>query len=221
MNILVVEDDALLAAGLKTALKQASYGVTHAPDGKFAEGALRAYEFDLVILDLGLPDMDGLDVLRTIRERKVPTPVLVLTARDGVEQQVAALDAGADDYMEKPFDLRELEARIRALLRRGSDFHQERTLGPLSVDPFRRTATLRTALLELPAREYEVLEGLILNAPRVVSKMRLAQRLALGGDDIGDNAVEVYIHRLRRRLQDSGINIRTIRSVGYSIELAQ
>lgn len=222
MNILVVEDDALLAAGLKTALKQADYGVTHAPDGKFADGALRAYEFDLVILDLGLPDMDGLDVLKTIRERKVPTPVLVLTARDGVEQQVAALDAGADDYMEKPFDLRELEARIRALLRRGaSDFHHERTLGPLSVDPFRRTATLRSALLDLPAREFEVLEGLILNAPRVVSKTRLAQRLALGGDDIGDNAVEVYIHRLRRRLQDSGINIRTIRSVGYSIELAE
>jgi two-component system OmpR family response regulator len=222
MNILVVEDDSLLAAGLKSALTKAEYGVVHAPDGQFANGSLLSCDFDLVILDLGLPDMDGLDVLRAMRARKTPTPVLVLTARDGVEQQVAALDAGADDYMEKPFDLRELEARIRALLRRGgADLHEERVLGELTLDPFQRTARLRGGLVELPAREYEVLEGLMLNTPRVVSKARLAQRLALSGEDIGDNAVEVYVHRLRRRLQESDVTIRTIRGVGYSIELVR
>src|SRR5690606_37772106 len=126
MNVLVVEDDALLAAGLKTALLRAAYNVQHAVGGRAALAALDAWDIDLVILDLGLPDKDGQDGLRTRRARKLPVPVLVLTARDGVEQQVAALDAGADDYMEKPFDLRELQARVRALLRRShADFSKE------------------------------------------------------------------------------------------------
>ena len=221
MNVLVVEDDALLAQGLTTALQRADYQVTHAGDGHSAQAALHTYEFDLVILDLGLPDIDGLAVLRDMRHRKQSVPVLVLTARDGVEQQVAALDAGADDYMEKPFDLRELQARVRALLRRShGEFGQEITIGPLVVNPFARSATLLNERLDLPAREYEVLEALALNTPRAVSKIRLVQRLATGGDDIGDNAVEVYIHRLRRRFHDSPVQIRTLRGVGYVIEVA-
>lgn len=221
MNVLVVEDDALLASGLTSALQRADYKVIHAGDGRTALASLDAWDLDLVILDLGLPDMDGLDVLRTLRARKLAVPVLVLTARDGVDQQVAALDAGADDYMEKPFDLRELQARLRALLRRShTDFNEVLELGPLVLDPFRREVRVGAQQQDLPAREYEVLEALLLNAPRVVSKLRLAQRLAMSGDEIGDNAVEVYVHRLRRRLGDSGVAIRTVRSVGYVIEAA-
>jgi two-component system OmpR family response regulator len=180
---------------------------------------LRSSSVDLVILDLGLPDIDGIEVLRALRRRGQATPVLVLTARDGVEQQVAALDHGADDYMEKPFDLRELEARVRALLRRTyMDAGESRCLGALSLDPFSSEFRLADAPLELPAREYQMLEALMLSAPRAVSKARLAQRLAQDSEDIGDNAVEVYMHRLRRRLESAGVRIRTVRGVGYVIE---
>ncbi len=221
MNVLVVEDDALLSAGLQSALTRAAYKVSHAGDGKSAQATLAVYDMDLVILDLGLPDMDGLDVLRALRSKKLPVPVLVLTARDGVEQQVAALDAGADDYMEKPFDLRELQARVRALLRRNRpDLSQELVLGPLVLDTSRRELQINGVVQKLPSREYEVLEALLLIAPRVASKLRLLQRLATNGEELGDNAVEVYIHRLRRRFQDCGIVIRTVRNAGYVIEAA-
>ena len=219
MNVLIVEDDKLLADGLKSALERVSYKVTHAGNGLVADQQLRAYEFDLVVLDLGLPDMDGLEVLRALRQRKQAVPVLVLTARDGMDQQIESLDAGADDYMEKPFDLRELQARVRALLRRGTaEIREKVELGSLQLDLFQRTATLDGKLLELPVREFEVLETLVVQSPRVVGKARLNQRLALHSEDIGPNAVEVYIHRLRRRLDLSGVFIRTVRGVGYSIE---
>ena len=222
MNVLIVEDDKLLAEGLKSALERASYKVTHAGDGLVADQQLRAYEFDLVVLDLGLPDMDGLEVLRALRQRKQAVPVLVLTARDGMDQQIESLDAGADDYMEKPFDLRELQARVRALLRRGTaEIREKIELGPLHLDLFQRTATLSGKLLELPVREFEVLETLVVQSTRVIGKARLNQRLALHSEDIGPNAVEVYIHRLRRRLDLSGVFIRTVRGVGYSIENLQ
>ncbi|MFD1216631.1 response regulator [Microbulbifer celer] len=219
MNILLVEDDPLLAQGLLQALTQAQYSVLHATHGEYADGLLQASEIDLVILDLGLPDMDGADLLRRIRHRRLPIPVLVLTARDGIEQQVEALDQGADDYMEKPFDLRELEARIRALLRRSHKLTaDEIRLGTLQLSPFQRTISLGEKRLDLPAREYEILESLMINAPRVVTKARLAQRLSRQGDEVGDNAVEVYIHRLRRRLTNSGLAIRTLRGTGYVLE---
>jgi len=222
MNLLVVEDDVLLSSGLKSALTRAEYKVTHAPTGAFACSMLRTSDFDLVILDLGLPDMDGLDVLRELRLRRLPVPVLVLTARDGVEQQVAALDAGADDYMGKPFDLREFQARVRALLRRSyADFGNELRLGKLVLDLFRREVRLAGEPFDLPTREYEVLEALLVNAPRIVGKTRLAQRLAQDNEDLGDNAVEVYIHRLRRRLAGSGVAIRTLRGTGYALEAGE
>ncbi|MDA9185203.1 response regulator transcription factor, partial [Gammaproteobacteria bacterium] len=148
-------------------LERASYKVTHAGDGLVADQQLRAYEFDLVVLDLGLPDMDGLEVLRALRQRKQAVPVLVLTARDGMDQQIESLDAGADDYMEKPFDLRELQARVRALLRRGTaEIREKIELGPLYLDLFQRTATLSGKLLELPVREFEVLETLVVQSAR-------------------------------------------------------
>jgi len=219
MNVLIVEDDALLASGLQSALTMADYKVTHAADGSSAITNIQHCDYDLVILDLGLPDMDGLEVLNNIRVKKLPLPVLVLTARDGMDQQIAALDAGADDYMEKPFDLRELHARVKALLRRSHiQYNKELYLGPLTLDPFSRRLSLNGAVQDLPAREFEILESLMLNSPRVVSKVRLAQRLAQDNEDIGDNAVEVYIHRMRRRLKDSNVVISTIRNVGYAIE---
>lgn len=219
MNVLVVEDDELLADGLVSALAQADYSVTLAKDGNSACNTIRAFDFDLVVLDLGLPDMDGTDIIKLLRRDKLNIPILVLTARDGMDPQVTALDAGADDYMEKPFDLRELLARIRALIRRAHTGSQEQlSLGPVLLDPFSRRLTVNGETQELPAREYEVMEALMLSSPRAVSKTRLAQRLALNGDDIGDNAVEVYIHRLRKRLDDTSVSIQTIRGIGYSIE---
>jgi two-component system OmpR family response regulator len=222
MNFLVVEDDFLLSLGLKHAFTREGYKVFHAEDGVTADAFLRSTEFDLVLLDLGLPKMDGLDVLRGLRRRRCAVPVLVLTARDGVDQQIAALDAGADDYMEKPFDLRELLARVRALLRRShAGFGNEAVVGPLVLDIFRRDIRLNGETLLLPTRELEVLEALMLNAPRIVSKSRLAQRLAQDNEDLGENAVEVYIHRLRRRLTDSGVSIRTVRGRGYLLAMQE
>lgn len=221
MNLLLVEDDALLADGLLTAFERENYQVAHARDGATAKASLHAYDFDLVILDLGLPDMEGITILRDMRHHQNSIPVLVLTAREGVDQQVVALDAGADDYMEKPFDLRELLARIRALLRRShTDFRNDIVVGSIRLNPADKTLSTSSGRLALPLREYEVLEALMLNSPRVVHKERIAQRMAISNEDVGDNAVEVYIHRLRRRLQPHGVAIRTMRGVGYLIEAA-
>lgn len=222
MNILLVEDNELLTLGLTQALRGADHKVTHAGTGCDAEAVLRAYEFNLVILDLGLPDMDGISLLKQLRGRSNRVPVLVLTARDGIDDRVAALDAGADDYMDKPFDLRELEARIRALLRRSLAQGDEHVhVGPVTIDPFQRRVSLQGQPLELPAREYQILEILALEAPRAVSKQKLALRLSLDNSEIGENAVEVYIHRLRQRLMSEGIGIRTRRGIGYVLEVTR
>lgn len=219
VTILIVEDEPPIRRLLRATLGAHEYRPIEAATGTEAMAALRHHKPDLVLLDLGLPDVDGVDILRALRRQRMSVPVLVLTARDGVEQRIAALNAGADDYLEKPFDLRELEARVRALLRRSHvDFGHEIVLGRVAIHPFERRVSVDGQALTLPAREYEVLEFLCLNAAQVVNKARLAQRLTLSNEDIGDNAVEVYVHRLRRRLAPYGIRIQTIRGVGYLLE---
>lgn len=219
MRILLVEDDGALADGLSRSLSEAGFTVTLAMTAAHAEHALRAQTQDLVILDLGLPDADGLAILRGLRARKRAVPVLILTARDGLDDRVAGLELGADDYMTKPFELRELEARVRALLRRSQGgFGQTITVGALLYDPSAQQLSLDDRPLQLPARERGVLETLLLQLGRVVSKDRLAQRLAVGDEELADNAIEVYVHRLRRRLEPHGIRIRTLRGLGYLLE---
>lgn len=221
MNVLVVEDDTLLGTGLLQALQQSGYNAILAASGAAAMAELSAGDPDLIILDLGLPDMDGLHIVQRLRRERNAVPVLVITARDGIEQRVQALDSGADDYIEKPFDLRELEARVRALLRRSrAEFEQEISIGRLTLNVSLKEVRVGGHLIELPGREYEVLEILVTNQNKTVTKMRIAQRLTASNQDIGDNAVEVYVHRLRRRLADFGLSIRTLRGVGYLIELA-
>lgn len=219
MRVLVVEDDPVLAEGLLHVLRQARYVVTHESNGKRADHLLTGQEFDLVILDMGLPDMDGVEVLRRLRHRKKNVPVLILTARDEVQDRVLGLDMGADDYLTKPFDLPELEARVRSLLRRGQSAGGALLqVGTLCLDTVGHRVTLEGKPLELSARELSVLEILMLRAGRVVSKVQLGEQLSGLGEDVSDNAIEVYMHRLRKSLNSGNINIRTMRGLGYLLE---
>ena len=219
MRVLVVEDDPVLADGLLHVLRQSKYNVTHENNGKRADSLLAAQEFDLVILDMGLPDMDGAEILRRLRHRKKSVPVLILTARDKVQDRVLGLDMGADDYLTKPFDLPELEARVRSLLRRGHSAGSALLqVGSLCLDTVGHLATLDGKPLELSARELSVLEILMLRVGRVVSKEQLAGQLSGLGEEISDNAIEVYMHRLRKNLQSGCVNIRTVRGLGYMLE---
>lgn len=218
MRILLVEDDTVLADGLTHVLGQSGYAVTAAAAGAYAESALLTQNFDLVILDLGLPDMEGFELLRRLRARKNPVPVLVLTARDALNDRIKGLEWGADDYMVKPFDLRELEARIHALIRRRYGGFGDIKVGRLSLDTLNCQVLVDGTPIILSAREYGVLEALLIHAGRVVSKDRIAQRLSAGNDELGDNAIEVYIHRLRKRMEVLGVRIRTVRGLGYLLE---
>lgn len=219
MRILLVEDDAVLGDGLSRSLCDWGFDVTLAETGGYATGALATQPYDLVILDLGLPDMDGRDVLRQLRARKSSVPVLILTARDGLDDRVGGLELGADDYMTKPFELRELEARIRAILRRSrGGLNHNIGLGPLIMHTLEQTITVNGMPLALPPREFGVLEALLLQSGRVVSKDSIAQRLAVRSEELADNAIEVYVHRLRKRLEPCGIGIRTLRGLGYLLE---
>ena len=219
MRILLAEDDAVLRDGLSRSLKQAGYTIDCVSDGGEADNAIFSHGYDLVILDIGLPKIDGLDVLGKMRKRSVSTPVLVLTARDTVEDRVTGLDRGADDYMTKPFDLSELEARIRSLMRRskatGSEFLQN---GPLKVDIAGKRAYANEQPLDLSAREFGVLESLMTLSGKIVNKDQLAGRLCGWGEEVGNNAIEVYVHRLRKKLEPYGVTIRTIRGLGYLME---
>jgi two-component system OmpR family response regulator len=219
MRILIVEDDPVLSDGIERSLVGLGYQTDRIGSGTEADTALATHEYDLVILDLGLPGLDGLEVLRRLRQRGGRAPVLILTARDAVEDRVTGLDLGADDYLVKPFDLSEMEARSRALLRRGHfGSSPQISLGPLVFDSVGRRALVKGEALELSARELGVLEMLLARSGRVVSKESLAERLSRWGEEIGANAIEVYVHRLRRKLEPSGLAIRTIRGLGYLID---
>ncbi len=220
MRILVAEDDAVLAGGVTHSLRQSGYAVDWVKNGAEADSALAgADEFDLLILDLGLPKKSGLDVLRRLRTSDSRLPVLILTALDGVGDRVRGLDAGADDYLAKPFDLAELEARVRALTRRG--MAGSPTLlrhGALSYDQVGRIASLHGEPLELSAREIGLLEVFLQRAGRLVSKDQLVSHLCEWGEEVSPNAIEVYVHRLRKKLEPGGVRIATVRGLGYSLE---
>jgi two-component system OmpR family response regulator len=219
MRILVAEDDAILAEGVTCTLRQSGYAVDWVKNGAEADCALEAEDFDLLILDLGLPKKSGLDVLKRLRARQSRVPVLILTALDGVNDRVRGLDAGADDYLAKPFDLSELEARVRALVRRGMAGGP--TLlrhGALSYDQVGRVAQLNGETLELSAREVSLLEIFLQRAGRLVSKDQLVSHLCEWGEEVSPNAIEVYVHRLRKKLEPGGVRIVTVRGLGYSLE---
>ncbi|CAG1009461.1 Transcriptional regulatory protein QseB [Burkholderiales bacterium] len=216
MRILLVEDDALLGDGIRAGLLQAGFTVDWVRDGVAGEHALAGEPYDAVVLDLGLPRLSGLDLLRRARAAHNKVPVLVLTARDTVPEKIAGLDAGADDYLVKPFDLGELQARLRALLRRGgATVEPVLAHGALRLDPAARTVTWEGAAVELSAREFALLHVLLRNAGRVLSKAQLEEKLYGWGDEVESNTVEVYIHHLRRKLATE--LIRTVRGVGYMI----
>ncbi len=225
-HLLIVEDDELLRDGLSAQLMQAGHRITTAEDGQVALDRLAAEAFDGVVLDLGLPRVDGLTVLRTLRQRLPALPVLVLTARDGVDDRVAGLNAGADDYLTKPFSLDELQARLQALLRRanlpsasvsdpGDGNH------PLRLDAHLQRAWLGQEAIDLTPREWTLLDLLVRHTGRVVSRDDVLSAWQTVPGDTGalsSNALEVYVHRLRRKLTGSPLNIRNIRGLGYLLE---
>jgi len=219
MQILLAEDDAVLSDGISKALKQRGYSVAVCGDGLSAQKVALANSFDLLILDLGLPKLDGLDVLQSVRSQNKVVPILIVTARDGLNDRVHGLDLGADDYITKPFDLPELEARVRALLRRTSQVKEEElALGELRFDVTGRRAFIRGAPIELSAKEIAVLEFLLIRAGKVVNKEQLIEHMYGWDEDVTFNAIEVNIHRLRKKLEAANVNIRTIRGLGYLLD---
>ena len=226
MRILLVEDDAVLRDVMLRSLRDASHRVDVATNIEDADHLWRVQLFDAVLLDLNLPATasptsglaSGLQVLRQARGRGDRTPVLVLTARDRTDERIAGLDAGADDYLGKPFDLAEVEARLRALVRRAQGTDDVSTLGVLRLDRKARRFAVAGTPLDLPAREFEVLWELMSPAGRTVSKRALSDKLSTFDESLGDNALEAFISRLRKKLAGSGAGIRTLRGIGYLLE---
>ncbi len=216
MRILVVEDDALLGDAIQAGLKQAGYAVDWLQDGLAADQALTTEPYAAVVLDWGLPRLSGIEVLQRLRQRKADIPVILLTARDTVNDRIQGLDSGADDYLIKPFDMGELAARLRALVRRasGSPTPSLQVAG-VELDPAGHQVRYQGQPVELSSKEFEVLHTLMLNAGRVLSRGQLEEKLYAWGDEVESNAVEVHIHHLRRKLAP-GL-IETIRGVGYLI----
>lgn len=220
MRLLLVEDDEMLADAMVGALRQANYAVDLADTGKRADQLLEQEAYDLVILDIGLPGIDGFEVLRRLRKRESPVPVLILTARDELAARVRGLDIGADDYLVKPVALAELEARLRALIRRMRPTRATLAHGPLVLDQVSRRAQLNGMPLELTAREWAIIEYLMLREGRIVSKEQLLETLCDLDQSITLNAVEVYVSRLRSKIECDGLKIRTVRGFGYLLEEA-
>jgi len=218
MRILIAEDDKIIADGIVRSLKQSGYAVDLASNGVDADNALAAGTYDLLILDLGLPRLNGLEVLKRLRARNSTLPVLILTALDGTQERVRGLDLGADDYMTKPFELVELEARVRALTRRSSGSVPVIRIGRLSYDQVGRMAQIDGHSIELSAREVGLLEILMTRAGRLVSKDQLVDHLCGWGEEVSHNAIEVYVHRLRKKLEAGGVHITTVRGLGYCLE---
>jgi two-component system response regulator QseB len=216
MRVLVVEDDRMIAKGLHTALKQDGYAVDGVSDGASAAAALRSSRFDLVLLDLGLPERDGLEVLRELRSRGDATPVIIVTARDDVQNRIQGLDAGADDYIIKPFDLDEVAARMRSVLRRAAGRGDPciRHRG-ITLDPVSHAVERDGEPVLLSAHEFSVLEALMQRPGTVLSRAQLEDRLYGWSEGVESNAIEVYVHGLRRKLGNDAI--RTLRGVGYFV----
>jgi two-component system OmpR family response regulator len=222
MRLLVVEDDKILAEGLQAALTQAGYAVDHAANGETANAFLQQTAYDLVVLDLGLPKLDGFEVLKRLRSRGDSAAVMILTAQDAIESRVKGLDLGADDYLIKPINLIELEARVRALIRRGKmGVNTSLQCGDLIFNAADKTASCGDQDLLLSTRELALLEILMHKKNKVVSKEQVLESLCNWDDELGDNAVEVYIHRLRKKIVPANVQIRTIRGLGYLLEDAK
>lgn len=218
MRMLVVEDDPVLSHGIVQVFKN-SFAVDHCSRGNEALDAIATVEYDIVLLDLGLPGIDGANVLKTLRNKGNMVPVLILTARDTTEDRVRGLDLGADDYVVKPFEVPELEARVRALLRRKYLSSQsEITVGGLRFDTIGKTVFVGESPIELSKREVTLLEILILNAGRVVSKDILLDKMYGWDEEITPNAIEVYMHRIRKKIAPYGFSIKTLRGLGYLMD---
>lgn len=218
-RILLVEDDKVLGDAMLRSLQQAGYAVDWARDGRDADLVLGDQVYDLALLDLGLPGMDGFQVLQRLRARRASLPVLIVSARDALEDRIKGLDLGADDYVLKPFDMPELLARIRARARRaqqGTD--SEIRLGNLSYDTATRLVRISGDPLALSARELGILETLLTRLGKVVTKEMLVEKLCNWDEELGSNAIEVYVHRLRKKLEPGGVRINTVRGLGYCLD---
>ncbi len=220
MHVLLVEDDLVLADGIARILRGHGMVVDVVNNGDDADRALATREMSVAVLDIGLPGIDGFEVVRRLRVRGSSLPVLLLTARDDVQDRVRGLEIGADDYLVKPFAAPELVARLKALVRRGNPRPVELQMGGLQLDPFARRATVDGLVIELSAREWAVLEYLLQNVSRVVSKQQIIDAILPWGEEVTLNAVEVYVSRIRSKIASAGIAIKTIRGFGYMLEQA-
>lgn len=218
MRILLVEDDSFLASGLILVLKDSGFRVDLIQDGITADITLSTTHYDLVILDLSLPGLDGLDVLKKLRARKNTVPVLILSARDEIRDRVLGLDAGANDYLTKPFHMSELEARIRALVRQASGNQEIVSIRNLHFNTVRRTAHIDQQLVSLTRRELAVLEVFVRHRNSLIHKENLMENLSSWDKEITANALDIAVHRLRKKLKKSGLEITTIRNLGYTVD---
>jgi two-component system OmpR family response regulator len=222
VRLLIAEDDAALAEALSVALRQSGYAVDRVDNGQAADRVLADAVFDLLILDLGLPVMDGFEVLRRLRKRDSALPVLILSARENPEEKVLGLDLGADDYLSKPFSVNELQARVRALLRRRQGGkYPVITYGGLCFDTVERIAYIDGRIIKLSTHELGVLETLLRRFGRIVSKEQLIEHLYSYDEEVSPNAIEVYVHRLRRKIEGCGVVLRTVYARGYMLDHAR